>query len=86
VVIELADITMCSSENCIYKDECYRQTAKVDDLQSWYNFEYECMADKGYSNYIKNYNKIKSQTTDMQFVSGKKIINTYDYNKKEELK
>lgn len=38
----MADITMCASENCPRKQECYRTTAKPDNWQSWSDFGSVC--------------------------------------------
>ena len=51
------DITMCTSDNCNYKDECFRQTYKnlnntEDILYTYCNFEYECCESDGFSHFI----------------------------------
>lgn len=53
----MPDITMCSSNGCPMKEECYRSRAKPDTLQSWSNFEYTCNENSGYENFIST--KIK---------------------------
>lgn len=32
----MPDISMCSGENCLLKEECYRFTAQPDGLQSYF--------------------------------------------------
>ena len=53
----MPDITMCSSNGCPMKEECYRSRAKTDTLQSWSNFEYSCNENSGYENFIKHNKK-----------------------------
>ena len=48
----MADITMCISENCPYKDKCYRANTKPSIFQSWSNFEYTCNENSGFENFI----------------------------------
>ena len=48
----MADITMCTSENCPMKDKCYRTQSKIDDYQSWSNFEYTCNENSGFCDFI----------------------------------
>lgn len=51
--IIMADITMCTSETCPMKDDCYRVNAHVDPYgQSWSNFEDECNHKNGYCDFI----------------------------------
>ena len=38
----MPDITMCTSENCPYRDKCYRARAEPSKYKSWSNFEYVC--------------------------------------------
>lgn len=44
----------CTSVTCPYKDTCYRQVN--DDVgntnQSWFNFEYGCSENSGFSEFI----------------------------------
>lgn len=49
----MTDITMCSSENCPIRKDCYRHEAKPDRLQSYSNFGYTCNVDNGFCDYIK---------------------------------
>lgn len=50
----MADITMCSSEYCPVKDQCYRATAKPNKFaQSWSNFEYTCNENSGFNDFIR---------------------------------
>lgn len=50
----MADITMCSSKNCLMKDSCYRAQAQTNSKhQSYYNFEYECNEDSGFDSFIR---------------------------------
>lgn len=44
---------MCASENCPYKDKCYRTKAKPSEYQSWSNFEYTCNENSGFEDFIK---------------------------------
>ena len=44
---------MCTSENCPYRDECYRVVAKPVEYQSWSNFEYTCNENSGFEDFIK---------------------------------
>ena len=41
-MINIPDITMCTSEKCPEREKCYRVQAKASEYQSWFNFEYEC--------------------------------------------
>ena len=52
-MISIADITMCTSENCPYRDECYRVRAKPSIFQSWSNFEYTCNENSGFEDFIQ---------------------------------
>ena len=52
-MVNIADITMCTSENCPYRDECYRVRAKPGKYQSWSNFEYVCNENSGFDDFIK---------------------------------
>lgn len=51
-MINITDITMCSSENCPYKEKCYRVQAKSSKYQSWSNFEYTCNDNSGFEDFI----------------------------------
>ena len=51
-MVNIADITMCTSENCPYKDKCYRTQAKPNSFQSWSNFEYTCNENSGFEDFI----------------------------------
>ena len=51
-MVNIADITMCTSENCPYRDECYRVRAKPGKYQSWSNFEYVCNENSGFENFM----------------------------------
>lgn len=48
----MADITMCSTNNCPMRASCYRVKAKDDVYQSWANFEYTCNENNGYPDYV----------------------------------
>jgi hypothetical protein len=50
------DNTKCTSLNCPYKNKCMRQfTDDPDDPnQSYYNYEYTCNINDGFSYYIPN--------------------------------
>lgn len=50
----MADMTMCSSENCPEINSCYRATAKPTKWQSWSNFEYTCNEESGFEDFIPN--------------------------------
>ena len=52
-MVNIADITMCISKNCPYRDECYRVRAKPVGYQSWSNFEYTCNENSGFEDFIK---------------------------------
>ena len=52
-MIYIADITMCTSEKCPYKEKCYRTKAKPSNFQSWSNFEYTCNENSGFKDFIK---------------------------------
>ena len=58
-VVNIADITMCSSEVCPMREECYRVRAKPSEYQSWSNFEYRCNEKSGFCDFIpvKHFNK-----------------------------
>ena len=49
----MADITICASENCPEREECYKAQAKPSKLQSWSNFEYTCNEESGFCDFIK---------------------------------
>lgn len=53
----MPDITMCVSNNCPYKDKCYRSQAKPSNYQSYSNFEYTCNEDSGFDDFISIDNK-----------------------------
>ena len=53
----MADITMCTSENCTVRDSCYRAQAEPSDIQSWSDFEYTCNENSGLCDYIKMNNQ-----------------------------
>lgn len=48
----MADITMCSTNNCPIKNDCYRARATASEHQSWSNFEYTCNENNGYPDFI----------------------------------
>ena len=50
---DMPGITLCTSENCPYKDKCYRVQAKSSKYQSWSNFEYTCNENSGFEDFIK---------------------------------
>ena len=52
-MINIADITMYTSENCPYKDKCYMTKAKPSIFQSWSNFEYTCNENSGFEDFIQ---------------------------------
>lgn len=52
-MVSIADITMCTSQDCPMKDKCYRTQAKASNYQSWNNFEYVCNENSGFDDYIK---------------------------------
>ena len=51
-MVNIPDITMCTSENCTEKDRCYRAQAKPSEYQSWSNFEYSCNEDSGFCEFM----------------------------------
>ena len=51
-MIKIADITMCSSENCPEREYCYRVQNKPSETQSWSNFEYTCNENSGFEDFI----------------------------------
>ena len=51
-MVNIADITMCTSGSCPYRDECYRVRAKPSEYQSWSNFEYTCNENSGFDDFI----------------------------------
>ena len=51
-MINIADITMCTSESCPYRDECYRVRAKPSEYQKLSNFEYSCNENNGFEDFI----------------------------------
>ena len=51
-MINMPDITMCTSENCPYRDKCYRVRAEPSKYQSWSNFEYTCNEDSGFEDFM----------------------------------
>ena len=51
-MINIPDITMCTSKNCPYKEKCYRVIEKPGQYQSWSNFEYTCNEDSGFEDFI----------------------------------
>ena len=48
----MADITMCSTNNCPIKNDCNRTRATASEHQSWSNFEYTCNENNGYPDFI----------------------------------
>lgn len=48
------DITMCMTENCPKKDECYRQTAKPDRFQSYSLFGPVCCDNNSFAYFMDN--------------------------------
>lgn len=49
----MPDITLCSSRHCPVKGDCFRATAKPNPArQSYYNFEYTCHEDNGFTDFI----------------------------------
>jgi len=49
----MADITLCTSNNCPYKSTCYRKKAEADRRwQSYANFEYNCNESSGFEDFI----------------------------------
>ena len=45
----MSDITMCSSENCVMKEDCKRHTATVNkQWQSWCDFSVNCNESNDY--------------------------------------
>lgn len=48
----MANIIMCSTETCPYRDTCYRYRATPGKQQNYSNFEYKCNKDSGFENYI----------------------------------
>ena len=50
----MSDMTLCSSLHCPVKGDCFRATAKPNPVrQSYYNFEYTCHEDNGFTDFIK---------------------------------
>lgn len=52
-MIIIPDITMCTSEHCPEKDNCYRANATPSEYQSYSNFEYVCNEETGFIEFIK---------------------------------
>lgn len=50
----MPDITMCTSQNCPERQNCYRATAKPNEYQSWSNLEYVCNENSGFEDFINN--------------------------------
>lgn len=49
----MADITMCASETCSKRNECYRALAESDDIyQSFSNFEQICNENSDFREFI----------------------------------
>lgn len=45
---------LCSSENCPIRNECYRNTTKLNENgQTWSNFEYTCNENSGFEEFMK---------------------------------
>lgn len=51
----MPDITMCTSNECPVRDQCYRKQAKPSNWQSWANFEYSCNKDSGFQEFVMCY-------------------------------
>ena len=49
----MADIIMCTSENCEMRDKCYRAQAKTTIFQCWSNLEYACNENNNFKDFIK---------------------------------
>lgn len=58
---ERLTITMCSSNYCPIKNECFRAISYIDESQSLYNFEYECHEGNGFQMFINDFRKDKSE-------------------------
>lgn len=52
-MVNIADITMCVTQNCPMRDKCYRVQAKADEQQVWSNFENTCNKNSGFDELIK---------------------------------
>ena len=48
----MSDITMCTSNDCPKRENCYRAMAKPSESQSWCNFEYHCNENSGFCEFI----------------------------------
>ena len=51
-MVNIPDITMCTSETCAEREKCYRAMAKSSEYQSWSNFEYKCNENSGFEDFI----------------------------------
>ena len=52
----MADITMCVSNQCTYKDKCYRHIAKPNKTQSCCDFQLiDCDNDNGYQWFVHKF-------------------------------
>ena len=54
----MSDMTLCSSLHCTVRGDCFRASAQTNPVtQSYYNFEYACTEDNGFTDFIKNEKK-----------------------------
>lgn len=49
----MSGVTMCYSDNCPIKKNCYRASIRPGDASSWTNFEYTCNEFSGFDSFIK---------------------------------
>lgn len=45
-------MTMCTSTECPMRKECYRTVSDSDDRQDYFNYEYSCNENSGFSDFI----------------------------------
>ena len=45
-------MTMCTSTECPVREECYRADFDSDDRQDYFNYEYSCNDNSGFSDFV----------------------------------
>ena len=45
-------MTMCTSTECPMRKDCYRAYSGSEDQQDYFNFEYTCNENSGFSDFI----------------------------------
>lgn len=62
----MPDITMCSRDNCKFKDECYRVLANPSQYQSYSDFSNSCNEGNDYQMKIECKDKSQIKRLEIQ--------------------